>query len=634
MYKISVPLVRYAEFHEENLAHLRRFGAERVFLCASRGFGSAEEKRAEYARLAENIRFYTDAGYEVGVWISTIGHGGELVGGPDGVPVTDFTRLTGLKGKSTSDSFCPLDPNFSGCVCDHIENIARAGARLIMVDDDYRLASRNDCGCTCERHMAEYEKRLGETIAREDVLAKVFTGGKNKYRDAWLGLMGDTLRDFARQMRAAVDRVDPTIRLGACSCMSVWDSDGVDSIELARIFAGSTKPFLRLIGAAYWPAFWAPPCNRLAYVAELERMQRHWCEGEDIEIFGEGDVYPRPRYVVPAANLEAFDTILRADGGLDGCLKYGVDYFSSAGYEMGYALRAERNRPLYAAIETAFAGKRAVGVGVACAMKKIADKVFTDPQREIGVCYDNGFFQPEQQLLTECSLPITYDDAPTMAVFGENARSLDLSALPKGLLLDTSAALILEARGLDVGLAAAEPLAKAPAAFSFPTYAERTPMGSANGLMAARFKEGAAVLAEFDGEQAHPAVARYENAQGLRTVILSIDAEKAIANDRFRRNYCLPKLLGELLAWAGREPLPATCFGHPDLYLMVKRDEKGLSVGMWNLFADEVICPTVTLDRVYSAVEAISGEAELDGNTVRFSTDIPAFGFAGFTVRL
>ena len=107
MYKISVPLVRYAEFHEENLAHLRRFGAERVFLCASRGFGSAEEKRAEYARLAENIRFYTAAGYEVGVWISTIGHGGELVGGPDGAPVTDFTRLTGLKGRSTSDSFCP-----------------------------------------------------------------------------------------------------------------------------------------------------------------------------------------------------------------------------------------------------------------------------------------------------------------------------------------------------------------------------------------------------------------------------------------------------------------------------------------------------------------------------------------------
>lgn len=633
MYKISVPLVRYDEFHEENLAHLRRFGAERVFLCPSRGFGSEEEKRAEYARLAENIRFYTDAGYEVGVWCSTIGHGGELVGGPDGAATANFTRLIGLRGRSTSDSFCPLDPAFSKTICDHIENIARCGPKLIMVDDDYRLASRSDCGCTCDRHMAEFEKRIGEKIAREDVLAKVFTGGKNKYRDAWLGLMGDTLRGFARQMRAAVDRVDPTIRLGACSCMSVWDSDGVDSIELARIFAGSTKPFLRLIGAAYWPAFWAPPCNRLAYVAELERMQRHWCEGEDIEIFGEGDVYPRPRYVVPAANLEAFDTILRADGGLDGCLKYGVDYVSSANYEMGYALRAERNRPLSAAIEKAFAAKRAVGVGVACTMKKIADKVFADPD-EIGASYDDGFFQPEQQLLTECSLPITYDAAPTMAVFGENARHLDLNALPKGLLLDAAAAQILEARGLDVGFAAAAPLAAAPAAFSFPTYAERTPMGSADGLMAVTLKENAEVFAEFSGAQTYPAVARYENAQGLRTVILAIDGKQAIRNDRFRRNYCLPKLLGELLAWAGREPLPATCFGNPDLYLMVKRDEKELSVGMWNLFADEVLCPTVVLDKAYTAIETIGGEAALESNTVRFSTDIPAFGFAGFTVTL
>ncbi|MBR5519924.1 MAG: hypothetical protein IKU55_04325 [Clostridia bacterium] len=634
MYKIGVPLVRYAEFHEENLAHLRRLGAERVFLCPGRGFGTAEEQAAEYARLAENVKFYTEAGYEVGVWCSTIGHGGELVGASDNGAAMHFTRLIGLKGRSNSDSFCPLDPDFSRTVCNHIANIARCGPKLIMVDDDYRLATRSDCGCTCERHMAEYQKRLGEPIAREDVLKKAFTGGKNRYRDTWLELMGDTLRGFARQMREAVDSVDPTIRLGACSCMSVWDQDGVDSIELAKIFAGSTKPFLRLIGAAYWPAFWAAPCDKLAYVAELERMQRHWCEMEDIEIFGEGDVYPRPRYVVPSANLELYDTILRADGGFDGNLKYGVDYFSSSAYEKGYSLRAERNRPLYAELARHFGEKRAVGVSVASTMKKIADKVFTDPEREIGANYDDGFFQPEQQVLTSCALPITYDDAPVKAVFGENARHLDLENLPSGLLLDAAAAKILEERGLDVGLASAKALDGSVGAFVFPTYDERTPMDSTNGLMAITPKSGATVLAEFAGSQTVPAVVRYENADGLRVILLAICAERSKTNARFLRNYCLPRLLASELGWAGRAELPVTCFGNPDLYVMAKRDETTLTVGLWNIFADEALAPELTLDRAYTKIETIRGEAEVIGNTVKFSTDIPAFGFAGFTVSL
>lgn len=631
MYKTSVPLVRFFERQEENIAEAKRLGASRVFLCVGRGLAGEAANRAELARLSENIPVYEAAGFEVGVWFSTIGHGGPLAGDCGGAPQGGFTNIVGLKGVSKGDSFCPLDPAFSEAICGHVRGIAEAGAKMIMIDDDFRLSSRGDCGCTCERHLAEYRRRLGENIAREEILKKAFTGGPNRYRDVWYGLMGDTLRGFARQMREAVDSVDPSVRLGACSCMTVWDADGVDSIELARILAGHTKPFLRLIGAAYWPALWGPPCQHLQYVAELERMQQHWCEGTGIEIFSEGDVYPRPRHFVPAAYLEAFDTILRADGGFDGILKYGVDYCSSPRYETGYADRAERSAPLYAAIEKHFAGKRCAGAGVACTMKKIRAKVFSEPEREIGADYDGGFFQPEQILLTDNSVPMTYGEAPVTVAFGENARYL--GALPGGLLLDAPAALILERQGVDTGLASAEPYA--PAAVGGEHYFEENEtiyLADAAGLMKLSPKPGAEVLSEFRGEIAAPSALQYENAQGTRFCILGFDADKSKRNERFSRNYCRQSQLIRSLAWLGRAPLPAVCAKNPDLYLLCKRGGGSMAVGLWNIFPDAVLSPVIELDKAYTRVEFINCSGSLDGNRVRLDADIPAYGFAGFEV--
>ena len=631
MYKTSVPLMRFFERQEDNIREARRLGASRVFLCVGRGLGDEAANRAELARLAENIPFYEAAGFEVGVWCSTIGHGGPLAGDCGGLPQGGTNNIIGLKGVSTDDSFCPLDPAFSDAICSRVRGIAKAGAKMIMLDDDFRLSTRSDCGCTCERHLTEYRRRLGENIAREEILTKAFSGGANRYRDVWYDLMGDTLRVFARQLRTAVDSVDPSIRLGACACISVWDADGVDSIEIARILAGNTKPFMRFIGAPYWPTTWGPPCQHLQYVAELERMQRHWCEGTGIEIFGEGDVYPRPRHFVPAAYLEAFDTILRADGGFDGILKYGVDYRLSPRYETGYADRAERSGPLYTEIEKHFVGKTTIGVGVACTMKKIRGRVFSDPEKEIGANYDDGFFQPEQLLLTDNSIPMTYGAAPVTAAFGENAKYLQVQ--PYGLLLDAAAALILEKRGVDTGLASAAPYA--PAAIFGEYFFEENEtvyLADAVGLMKLTPKPGAIPLSEFRGEADAPSALCYENAQGMRFCILGFDAERAKKNARLFRNYCRQNQLLSSLAWLGRAPLPAVCAKNPDLYLLCKRGGGSMAVGLWNLFPDAVLSPVITLDKSYGRVEFINCTGTLNGNRVCLSADIPAYSFAGFEV--
>ena len=93
--------------------------------------------------------------------------------------------------------------------------------------------------------MAEYRRRVGENLARADMEKCIFTGGTNKYRDAWLDMGHDALLGLAGKIRARVDAVDPAVRVGVCAVMSTWDTDGVNAIELTKTLAGNTRPFLR-----------------------------------------------------------------------------------------------------------------------------------------------------------------------------------------------------------------------------------------------------------------------------------------------------------------------------------------------------------------------------------------------------
>lgn len=630
MYDISVPLVRYYENKEENIAQARRLGAKRVFLCPSRGLGTDEWCDFELERLKENIRYYEDAGFEVGVWISSIGHGGDLVGASNGT-YNGMRNIVGIRGRTATDSFCPLDEVFSGKICSWAAKIAGVGAKMIMLDDDYRLSTRaGDSWCACELHMVEYCRRLGENITREELLEKAFTGGPNRYRDIWYDLMGDTLRGFASKIRAAVDEVNPNVRMGACACITVWDGDGTDSIEIAKILAGKNRPFIRFIGASYWPAFWGGPCASLPYVIELERMQRFWCEGEDIEIFAEGDVYPRPRHFVPSAYLETMDMALRVDGGMDGILKYGIDYGASPTYETGYADRAERNIPTYKAISELFDGKENVGVSVACEMRRLKNRYFENPEL-IGGNADDGFFQLEQYFLTCNSVPVTYGDGADVKIaFGENARYISMDE--KGFIIDVPAAKILEEKGIDTGFSSAQKLASVSEEI-YPFCGEHLAFTDTRGMYSICAKDGAEAQSYFSGS-AEKTISSYvyENAEGKRFYVLGFDAEYAVDIKRFYRNYCRQADLIRCVEWLGRKPLPASCPKNPELYIMCKRGEKSLSVAMFNMHQDYVMTPVVKLDKAYSSLRFVCGDGELVGSEVRFKSDIGAYSHAFFEV--
>ena len=271
MYKISVPIVlrscrRYTP--EAMLEEVKKFDAQRVFLALGYYQLDPEKRRADIEDLKAYCKFFKEAGYEVGSWIWTFCF-------QEPIPFHSMTMLRGGSGDDDSMA-CPLDEDFLKFSYDYIRDIAGTGVDVIMFDDDFRYGLLGDTpACMCPLHVARINEILGEELTREQLAEKILTGGKSKYRDAWIQVNGDAFRGFARNARKAVDSVDPAIRMGACACMTSWDIDGVSASELAQLLAGSTQPFVRLIGAPYWAAnrSWG---NDVQDVVEMERMESAW----------------------------------------------------------------------------------------------------------------------------------------------------------------------------------------------------------------------------------------------------------------------------------------------------------------------------------------------------------------------
>ena len=336
MYKISVPvfnnhLVRNGR--EKTLELVRQLGAQRVLLATGRYVEDPAKKAQSIQTLRENVAFFKAHGYEVGAWVWSFWLTGN----------TKYRVMRSVGGNDIQDFMCPSDPAVVKFITEYLQDFARCGVDLIQFDDDFRYGCLDltPC-CLCDGHLEHIHRLLGETPTREELAEHILSGGKNKYRDAYLQANGDVFRNFAAAVRQAIDQVDPNIRVGACACMTAWDIDGTDPYEISHILAGKNRPFFRLIGAPYWAVDrnWG---NQIQDVVELSRLECAWSAKDSIEVVAEGDVYPRPRTRTPASFLEILDTGMRVAGCADGMLKYGIDYLSNADYEPGYARFHQKN---------------------------------------------------------------------------------------------------------------------------------------------------------------------------------------------------------------------------------------------------------------------------------------------------
>lgn len=635
MYKVSVP-VSVQTMNEKSLPvfveEFRRAEVDRVFLCGLIPFYKKdcyiykEPEKMEYL-----ISYFKEHGFEVGVWEGAFGHGGVLTHDKASEYIGEFTRIEGVDGKMEEEAFCPLDENLRSCYYDCIKRLASMHPDIIMFDDDFRLNTRRyNMGCCCEHHLKRFYDRIGEKIPRDKLEELIYSGGENRYRSAWLKVMGESLTEFAKLMRAAVDEVDENIRLGCCICHDTWDFSGTDGIALAKAFAGNTKPFLRTIGAPYHGM-------KVQNAVEYTRMQISWCRSEDIEIFTEGDVYPRPRYNVPSRLLEVFDLALIATGEADGILKYMFDYNRDVTYEMGYTARHVKNKKLRSGIKELFNNKKHIGVRVYEVMHKV-ERFALPTEYEPGVSnfVENTVYSPAQKLLCENAISSVYNssaDYPVI-VFGENARYIPEEELKNGAILDIVAAGILSERGVDVGLTSCESFD-----FSGELFAEENDeISNISGV--AMYKAECSPKADVKSlfmPGGFPASYLYENESGIRFYVLSIDAYRSDKNVyNYFNSYHRQRHLIDAIQALCRKPLPAVCPKNPFLYMQTARSDDGtaLTVALFNVNIDEILKPEIILDKAYTDVIFLNCDGEICGNTVKLSSDIEPYGFAAFEVRI
>ena len=628
---IKLPIEKLECWGEAYANLAKELGAE-LFIIIDNVFGDRALFSKKAAELKQKVEFFKKRGVTVGAWLCpTTGHEG--MGITVGEEGKKFTRrlvadYSGGKVRTSEQAFCPLDEGFVKDFAWKMGELCKTGVTRSLFEDDFRLSGPpiTKIACCCKLHLDAFSKRVGRRVTADELSELIYHNEDLSYRREWMELKRETMTSFLRALRDEVNKVNPEFRIGISASRLNYDIDGATIQELARVAAGDTKPFVRLTGAPYW----ARENNTLSSVIESNRMQFGWFADSGIEIISEGDPYPRPRSRIPAAYLEVFDQILRADGGSDGIYKYMTSYREGPGYENGYSEFHIKNRPLYELIDKLFAGKKAVGITPHIKQQKLAAAVFDElePFEEFGAYYRlDSVIPPEAYLVTDLSVPTSYESGGYAGLaFGENARHLTDKELKGGIITDLKGAKILSDKGIDVGLAGYTRVSANPSEEYFPADDMAVVIGQPSPFplrfYRVQLRTGAQVvstfcygddLPQFGGYNADvaesasredfPACYLYENADGQRFCVYTFVALNVQNRDiyngfngDFFTNYCRQRQIFDCAEWLSGKKLPAKSLKNPYLYVLCAEDESRRVIGLWNLWEDEILHPEIELD--------------------------------------
>lgn len=637
MFEIAVPLMLSSIPEHAAEAHLARLieqlesiGASMVYLCPH----IPDALETSCKKINEMSSVFHNAGFRVGVWIGSIGH--------VNYDNMNFTHMVDLDENEIDMLTCPSDGRFGRYYCTLVERLAACEIDVLMLDDDFRINfNKRKPLCFCKNHLQYMKDILGEAVTAQQLQHVLLTGKCNRWREAWLRANRHFLNEFASEIRSSVDAVRPELPVALCSGPASWGVDGSNPAELARILTGSNQMILRLSGGPYWPFMFFKNL-RLANIIDFTRMQAAYCSQNGIAAYAEGDTYPRPRYEVPASQLELYDLACRADGNMAGILKYVFDYVACDSYETGYIKASVRNQQLCHSTELTFSHKKPVGISVFAPFSFMKDFCGSEAEQTPDV-ETASLWIPAVKMLNDNSIPSHFEPEGTGIVFGGAAQQLPLERLKDGWILDLPAAKILTERGVDVGLREdlgvfrtnqKKMLLLHDTAYVFKLSEEEYCPVSGPEVHRLRVDASAELLSNYaQGGSSCAGEYRYENRLGQRFVVFPFDARKEQEKIGMFRNYYRQRELIDAFSWLSGRSLDAICTGHPDLYLMVKKSADSIAVGLWNFSLDAIETPEVELAAAYTQLETVNCTGTIAGNRVMLSR-LPAQEFCCFTARL
>ncbi len=206
-----------------------------------------------------------------------------------------------LEGNVFKGQCCPYDKNLQKYLREQMHTLALRKPSVIMIDDDMGLVYRIGIkGCACPLHMAEFNRRAGTNMTREELVEHVFGDLPEDKRltQIFLDVQGDSLVEVTKAMREGIDSVDPTIQGVVSSAGSYCEF----TENMAEAFAGEGNPKIARFNNS---CFHLETSRYFSNQMIRAAIQRENVKGKIDVFLTEGDTCPHNRYATSASKLHA-----------------------------------------------------------------------------------------------------------------------------------------------------------------------------------------------------------------------------------------------------------------------------------------------------------------------------------------
>lgn len=344
-----------------------------------------------------------------------------------------------------STAWCPLNREAEERFLRNFRDLVRIGRpHACVIEDDYNLSghaglANRHGGCFCPLHLAALARKTGKTLSAAELGAAFDapTPANEPLRRAFAEVSRESLAGLAGRIRAALDEIDPSVRMILCQSGQV-DIDGDTTEANTRAFAGGTRPGVRIYGAAYFSQ--NVPQDLPMATAHTFYSAQHL--PPDIERFYEADSFPNTRFYNSSRFYASEMAAAMMAGASDMLLFCGVRMSGGKPVDPAYLDVFRANGPRFAAVRDFRSRSSLVGV------RAVYDPEAMYMTRTRGT----GTLGECARVLAKFGLPMTTLPSGASVLFGDAARHLSEAKLREVLrgavIVDSTAALCLQARGL------------------------------------------------------------------------------------------------------------------------------------------------------------------------------------------
>ncbi|MBE5783731.1 MAG: hypothetical protein E7329_10505 [Clostridiales bacterium] len=217
-----------------------------------------------------------------------------------------------VSGEDRVVTCCPMDPNFQSYIKEQMKILAQRRPAIVMLDDDLGLLYKPTKGCACKYHMAEFNRRAGTNMTREELYAHTQGNSEadKRYTQIYVDVQRDGIVSAVKAMREGLDEIDPTIQ-GIVSGIYVTTFCEFSG-DTARVFAGKGNPsIVRLNGGPYAKSSSGRTFTESMFRAAILKENVK----DQVDIFlAETDTCPQNRYSTSAALLHGHFTASILEG--------------------------------------------------------------------------------------------------------------------------------------------------------------------------------------------------------------------------------------------------------------------------------------------------------------------------------